>query len=322
MKALVYTGVGQLEMQDCPDPTDEFVVKVAGCGICGTDLKTYQKGHHLFRPPTILGHEFCGTVWKAPADCGYAVGDPVLVAPYTECGKCERCTSGTPEMCQDKSYVETGAFCEYVGMPASYLQKGVFRIPEADDAYTLVEPLACVLNGMDHLRSKSPRRALVVGSGPMGALFALLFSTRGIPVTVIEPARLRREAVAGWGIDARESGPVEDGAYDAVIIAVNKRELVTDYLKAVADGGTLLMFSGLGRDEMVCMDAYSIHYREVTISGSFGYAMPHFRQALDLVGEHREQLSRVITHEFPLEDGKKAFELLAAGQAFKIVLHP
>lgn len=322
MKALVYTGIGQLEMREYPDPTDEFIVKVSGCGICGTDLKTYQKGHHLFTPPTILGHEFCGTVWKAPAGCGYKLGEPVLIAPYVECGKCERCNSGTPEMCQQKSYVETGAFCEYVGMPASYIQKGVFRIPEAEDAYTLVEPLACVLNGMDHIRSKTPRNALVVGSGPMGALFALLFSAKGVPVTVIEPSRLRRETVAGWGIDARESGPVEGQTYDAVIIAVNKRELVTAYMGSVADGGTLLMFSGLGREEMVSVDAYSIHYREVSIAGSFGYALPHFRQALDLVTGHKEEFSRVITHRLPLEDGKKAFDLLAAGQAFKIVLHP
>ncbi|MCX7027053.1 MAG: alcohol dehydrogenase catalytic domain-containing protein, partial [Spirochaetes bacterium] len=70
MRALVYTGIGQLEMRDVPDPEAEFVVKVLGSGICGTDLKTYQKGHHFFPPPAILGHEFYGTVAKAPKGSG------------------------------------------------------------------------------------------------------------------------------------------------------------------------------------------------------------------------------------------------------------
>ena len=322
MKALVYTGIGHLAMQERPEPEADFVVKVLGCGVCGTDLKTYLKGHHFFPPPAVLGHEFFGLVEKAPLASGYSQGDPVVVAPYAECGSCQTCRSGAGTLCKHKSFVEGGAFCEYVGIPADYVATGVFGIPEADDVFALVEPLACVLNGFDHLKLHEGSKALVVGSGPMGALFALVFRAKGIPVTVIEPGAMRREKVASWGIDAREPGTLPAGEYDNIVIAVNKKELISEYVKAVADAGTVLMFSGLSKDEIVAVEAYAIHYREVTLAGSFGYAMRHFRTALSLIKNHRKEFSQVITHRMPLEEGKAAFDLLASGQAFKIILKP
>jgi len=333
MKALVYTGIKQLELKDVPEPSSDFIIKVLGCGICGTDLKTYQKGHHLFSPPAILGHEFYGLVEKAPIGCGYLAGDKVVVAPYAECGFCDVCMRGAGSLCANKHYVEGGAFCEKVGIASDYIEQGVFHIKELDDVYTLVEPLACVLNGFEQLDLKPTSRALVVGAGPMGALFALLFRAKGIPVAVVEPSAQRRERIASWGIEAFEpggaghvespsAGQVEKGIYDIAIIAVNKKELVSEYIRLVADAGTVLMFSGLSSDEIVAIDAYSIHYRQVSLKGSFGYALHHFKEALSLIEAHKEMFSKIITHNFPLERGKEAFEMLASGEALKIVLRP
>ncbi|HNT60218.1 MAG TPA: alcohol dehydrogenase catalytic domain-containing protein [Rectinema sp.] len=333
MKALVYTGIKQLELKDVPEPSSDFIIKVLGCGICGTDLKTYQKGHHLFSPPAILGHEFYGLVEKAPIGCGYLAGDKVVVAPYAECGFCDVCIRGAGSLCANKHYVEGGAFCEKVGIASDYIEQGVFHIKELDDVYTLVEPLACVLNGFEQLDLKPTSRALVVGAGPMGALFALLFRAKGIPVAVVEPSAQRRERIASWGIEAFEpggaghvespsAGQVEKGIYDIAIIAVNKKELVSEYIRLVADAGTVLMFSGLSSDEIVAIDAYSIHYRQVSLKGSFGYALRHFKEALSLIEAHKEMFSKIITHNFPLERGKEAFEMLASGEALKIVLRP
>ena len=349
MKALVYTGIKQLELKDVPEPSSDFIIKVLGCGICGTDLKTYQKGHHLFSPPAILGHEFYGLVEKAPLGCGYLAGDKVVVAPYAECGFCDVCMRGAGSLCANKHYVEGGAFCEKVGIASDYIEQGVFHIKELDDVYTLVEPLACVLNGFEQLDLKPTSRALVVGAGPMGALFALLFRAKGIPVAVVEPSAQRRERIASWGIEAFEPGGaghvespsagrvenarpeqaeiarpgrVENDFYDIAIIAVNKKELVSEYIRLVADAGTVLMFSGLSSDEIVAIDAYSIHYRQVSLKGSFGYALRHFKEALSLIEAHKEMFSKIITHNFPLERGKEAFEMLASGEALKIVLRP
>lgn len=322
MKALMYLGVGRLELQDIPEPKDDFVVKILGCGICGTDLKTFQKGHHMFPPPALLGHEFYGRVHRTPAGTGYEVGDLVALAPYYECGVCPVCGIGVGELCPQKLYIASGAFCEYVGVPESYVERGVFRLDSEDDVFTLVEPLACVLNGAEHLRIRPTSRVLVVGGGPMGALFALFFSTRGLPVAVVEPERLRRERIASWGIETYDPGTVELGTYDNVVIAVNKAELFDRYLREVADGGTVLMFSGLRKGETVSLDAYSIHYREVSLVGSFGYARAHFAQALEIIKGNTEAFSRIITHRIPLEDGGRGFELLSTGEALKVVLKP
>jgi len=322
MRALMYLGVGKLAMRDVPFPGDGFVVKVSGCGICGTDLKTYRNGHHLFPPPTILGHEFYGRVARAPSDSGYREGDLVVVAPYGECGVCEACARGAGALCRDKGFVEGGAFCEYVGIPSAYAAKGLYRIPDEDDVYALVEPLACVLNGMSHLRLRASSRVLVVGGGPMGALFALCFTARGLPIAVAEPARRRRELIASWGIEAVEPEAVEVGRYDNVVVAVNKAELFDVYVRGVADAGTVLMFSGLPKGEAVRIDSHSIHYREVSLVGSYGYALPHFEAALGMIRQDPALFSKVITHQLPLEDGARGFELLAEGEALKIVLRP
>jgi L-iditol 2-dehydrogenase len=244
------------------------------------------------------------------------------VAPYGECGKCAVCGRGAGELCQSKDYVDGGAFCEYVGIPEGYAAKGLFRIPREDDCFALVEPLACVLNGIERLDLRASSRVLVVGSGPMGALFALCFKSRGVGVAVVEPARPRRERVASWGIDAFEPGAVDPGKYDKIVVAVNKAELFEEYLKLVADAGTVLMFSGLPKGEVVKTDSYSIHYREVSLVGSYGYALPHFRRALAMIEADRDLFSAVITHRLPLAEGQVGFDLLAAGEAFKVILRP
>jgi len=322
MKALMYTGIGQLEIRDVPMPEDEFIIKVSGCGVCGTDLKTYIRGHHMFKPPAILGHEFYGTVHRAPQNCGFKEGDTVVAAPYCDCGECWVCRRSGGQMCRYKSFIPSGAFCEYVGVPSDYISKGIFRIDRDDDVYTLVEPLACVINGAEHLKVTDCSNIAIIGSGPMGALFALLFSNNGLPVSVIEPSEIRRNLISSWGIECYEPGQADIGAFDNIIIAVNKAELVNEYVTQVADGGTVLVFGGLPKDVALSIDSYSVHYREVTLTGSSGFSIKHFKKALEMIKASPEKFSKVITHRLPLEQGKEGFELLKKAEPLKMVLKP
>lgn len=326
MKALMYNGIGQMDIENVPEPQGELIVKVLGCGICGTDLKTFLKGHHFFKPPTILGHEFYGTVAKAPEGHDFKVGDTVVVAPYYECGECDHCRRGVPQLCKHKKYVD-GAFCEYVSVPVDY-PKGIYRIPverigaENADVFTLVEPLACVLNGTEHLDVHENSRVLVVGGGPMGILFALFYQQQQVPVTVVEPNEDRRSKLQSWGIPCVRPEDADPSSYDNIVVAVNKADLVADYVKRVSDGGTVLVFSGLKKEDAIITDSYSIHYREVTMTGSCGFASAHFRKAYEMISAAPQHYRRLITHRFPLERGLEAFELLQKGGAFKVVLEP
>lgn len=326
MKALVYEGIGKLELEDIPFQGGDIEIRVLGCGICGTDLKTFLNGHHMFPPHSILGHEFYGEVAKCPEGLGLVPGDIVTAAPYFECGHCPACEAGLGEMCARKHYVSTGAFCERISVGRDYID-GIFKIPKSLDedlrkAFVLTEPLACVLNGIGHLNLRDRSRVLVAGGGPMGMLFAYSLAQKGRPVTVAEPNPRRRGFLLEKGFDAIEPGKADASAYDNAVIAVNNGELVGDYARRIADGGRILVFSGLGKGTELRIDAHSIHYRQVSVTGSSGFALEHFRAAFRLIAQNPARYRSLVTHQFPLERGPEAFELLRKGEALKTILVP
>ena len=322
MRALMYTGIRQLEVQELPEPAGDFVVGVLGCAICGTDLKTYLQGHPKFKPPMILGHEFIGRVLRAPEGCGFSADDIVNVAPYGECGVCGLCRRGAGELCSNKDYSPTGSFCEMVEIPLQFAARGLIKMDTPDFAYVLSEPLACVLCALEMLDITDDSRALIIGGGPMGALFAEALSGRGVPVSISEINPLRAGRLKGWGFDVRAPGDVNYGEYDNIVVAVNKPELVGDAVRDIADCGTVHMFSGMPASSMIDVSAYSIHYRKVRLVGCSGFALRHFSAAHDIIKADPGRYRKLITHYFKMEEGAGAFELLSEGNAFKVLIQP
>ena len=322
MKALMYLGDRTLEVQSVPEPKGAFVVRVSGCDICGTDLKTYLHGHPNFTPPCILGHEFVGTVERAPAGSGFVPGDPVVVAPYGECGECERCLRGAGELCRNKYLVSSGAFCELVEVPLEFVEKGVIKLDAPDDAFTLVEPLACVLTAMDKMRITKASNVLIAGGGPMGMLFALMLRSQGVRATISEPVETRRAQVSALGVTAILPETVAASEYDNIVVAVNLPSLVEEYVQSVGDNGTVHVFAGMPGGTAFTLDARAIHYRGVTVTGSSGFNLPAFHRAYGIIKADPAHFRRLITHRFPLERATEAFETLAEGKAFKIMIQP
>ena len=322
MKALLYLGEKRLSVTDVPDPSGAFLVRVHGCTICGTDLKTYLHGHPKFVPPCILGHEFIGTVERAPEACGFVVGDPVVVAPYGECGTCELCMRGAGELCRNMHRISTGAFCELVEVPEDFIRSGVIKLDELNDAYTLVEPLACVLTAMNKIRFSDRSRVLIAGGGPMGTLFALMLKAKGMDVAVSEPDALRRERLRAFGVVAEEPGAIDASKFDVIIVAVNLPALAEQYVSTIADGGTVHVFAGMQKDVRLAVDAYSVHYRGVTLTGSSGFNLPMFRAAYDIIRGDKQRFLQLITHVFELNDAVEALETQSSGKAFKVLIRP
>ena len=323
MKALMYVAEKSLKVQEVPAPEGDFIVHVEGCTVCGTDLKTFLHGHPFFKPPTILGHEFYGKVEKAPADSGYRAGDYVVVAPYGECGGCEKCRQGLPELCENKKYVETGAFCEYVSVPADFVKDGVILLPGPQPVYALTEPLACVLTALEQLDIKKDDQVLIIGGGPMGTLAAMTLLEEKVDVKVAELNPARREKLTEWGIpcDTLEACYGQQ-AYDKILVAVNVAPLVEEAVTKVKSGGKVHVFAGLPKDVMLNIRAYDLHYRFVKIMGCSGFALPAFHRAFAMIEKNPGRYEPLITHSFPLEKGQEAFEMLARGEAFKIMIKP
>ena len=323
MKALMYIGDQQLEVQEIPKPDGPFLVKVLGCTICGTDLKTWKQGHPYFKPPTILGHEFYGQVEKAPEESGYRPGDYVVVAPYGECGECEICTSGVPELCENKDYVATGAFCETVEVPLSFVDRGVIRLDGPDYVYALTEPLACVLTAINQLEIKASDRVLIVGGGPMGTLAAMTLLEQGVDVAVGEINPDRQSKLREWGIPCDTTDHWYAGEkFDKIIVAVNIPALIVEAVNQVKSGGKVHVFAGLPSDAVLPIPAKALHYRFVQIMGCSGFAIPTFRRAFEMIKKNPARYQPLITHRFPLEKGQEAMQTLAKGEAFKIMIEP
>ena len=246
----------------------------------------------------------------------------MVVAPYYGCGECDVCKKEAGSLCQNQSYVDYGAFSEYVGINPSFVKKGVFPISAADDVYTLVEPLACVINGVKHLNIYPHSKVLIVGGGPMGVLFAQLLKAKGVELAVAEPSETRRNLISSMGISCYQPDEVNGKDYDNIVIAVNRKELVEQYIEKVADAGTVLLFGGLKRGEDPAVSSHAVHYRQVSLTGTYGFDIAHFREALEMVEGNKETFRQLITHRLPMEEGEKAFGMLQRAEALKIVLVP
>ena len=312
-----------MEVQNVPEPQGDIIVRVKGCTVCGTDLKTYLHGHPYFKPPTILGHEFYGVVEKAPEGHRFKVGDYAVVAPYGECGKCENCRRGFPELCENKDYVETGAFCERVSVPLSFAERGMIKLAGPDEVYALTEPLACVLTGINQLGIGPEDNVLIIGGGPMGTLAAMTLTGQAKAVRVGEINGKRREKLTEWGlITAATDDCYAEMKYDKIIVAVNVKALVEEAVQKVRAGGKVHVFAGLPSDTVLNIRAYDMHYRFVTLTGCSGFALPAFYEAFKRIQADPDRYRKLITHHFPLEKGQEAMETLSRGDAFKIMIEP
>ena len=323
MKALMYIGDQQMEVREINAPDGAFLVKVLGCTVCGTDLKTWKQGHPYFKPPTILGHEFYGRVERAPEESGYKPGDYVVVAPYGECGECEMCRSGVPQLCENKDYVETGAFCEMIEVPLSFVERGVIKLEGPDYVYALTEPLACVLTALDQLEIRPSDKVLIVGGGPMGTLAAMTLLEQGVDVRVGEINPKRQDKLREWGIPCETTDHwYAQEKYDKIVVAVNVPALIEEAVRKVKSGGKVHVFAGLPSDTELKIPAKDLHYRFVQIMGCSGFAIPAFRRAFAMIKKNPARYQALITHRFPLEKGQEAMETLAKGEAFKIMIEP
>jgi L-iditol 2-dehydrogenase len=151
MKAVLYEAPKSISFRDVPDPavdTDTILIKVSYSFICATDIKTYRQGHPHIVPPTILGHEFSGIVESVGSDVeSFSVGDCVTGSPFINCGTCESCFRGRPEVCSARKFPSNGAFAERIAMTNEYAKLGLFTVrPTFLRQAALSEPVACVLN--------------------------------------------------------------------------------------------------------------------------------------------------------------------------------
>jgi L-iditol 2-dehydrogenase len=190
----------------------------------------------------------------------------------------------------------------------------------------LVEPLHTVINGQDVVGIERGDHVLVLGLGPMGILHAAYAASRGARVVAVDPrsdrAAISRTLLRGVTLDVLDGPSISDSdPFDVVIVAVGQRRPVEEGLALVAPGGRILAFAGLPTDDrMLPLDLNDLHYRQVTLAGSFGGTPQTFRRAAAWLEAHPLDIAALAPDRFPLIAARAAFEAAGAGRRLKTLL--
>ncbi|HVZ84241.1 MAG TPA: zinc-dependent dehydrogenase [Terracidiphilus sp.] len=350
MRAVVYRGVNDMRVEAVPVPrigAGELLVKIATCGICGTDLKKIHTGSHS--APRIFGHEMAGTIVAAGEGVqGYSVGDRVMVFHHVPCNECYYCRKGTPAQCPLYKKVGVtagfepsgGGFAEYIRvMDFVVTQGGVVRIPDGIpfEQAAFIEPVNTVLKGVKLLNLEPDDTVLVIGQGPIGLMHAVLANRIAGKVLTSDLYSERHAIAAKFGlkhpIDAGRENVVErvleetDGrGVDAVVLAVGGTALVRTAIDAARPGGRVMLFAQTQRGE-VTIDPAAVCVDEKTLLGSYSSSFGILQEVTSLVFNGYKadfDLTRLISHRYAMEDAVEAIDIASHPKAdsMKIMIEP
>jgi L-iditol 2-dehydrogenase len=340
MRAVVYLGSEQIELRrvSIPQPkAGEILVQVRAATTCGTDVKTYRRGHPKFPPPFIFGHEFGGDIVKlGETVSGFRPGMRVTANVFAECGQCFYCQHGQGNLCENLVY-NFGAFAEYMIIPISIVKRTTFEIPEhvSYAQAAVVEPLATVVGSQRLIAIRPGETVAILGAGgPVGLMhqqMALLAGARRVIAVGHSPARLQVAADLGAEvvINARQIDAVEAirdltegrGA-DVVIECAGSLSAWEDAVRMVRRGGRVLWFGGLPGGTRVTLDAAQLHYGAITLVNSHGGTAEDAREAFRLITSGEVNVQALLSGELPLEGVETALKKMISGEVIKMVINP
>jgi threonine dehydrogenase-like Zn-dependent dehydrogenase len=343
MRAARLVAPGQIEIVDAPRPTagpGEVVLKVAANSLCGSDLSAFRGLHPRIRPPTVLGHEFAGTVAEiGPQVENVTLGMRVCAEPNLACGRCRYCRRGQPNICLDYRVIGEedglgGACAEYAKVPAEQLYHLPDRVSFEEGA--LVQPLSISYHAVrDRAELVDGELALILGAGPIGLgvlLAAKSFGARTIVADVLDyrlefAERLGADVVVNSG-EADLDAVVQDesdgyGAHVAFeAVGGGQSETLDQALRLTERGGRVIVLGSFASNAAP-FRVVDFKFRELDVRGSQGHPNT-FRPTLDLIALGALPARELITHRVPLEGIGEAFRLLEAKEegVMKVVVEP
>ena len=330
----IFRGNGVLEYveRDAPqiETVDDVLVQIEACGICGTDLNILAvPPAHKAPPGIVIGHEGVGIV-KAigPAVQSVRPGDRVVIANRLTCGQCDYCRRGLDNQCTNYQTIGTtidGAFAPTLRAPARALWKIDPSVPRDDAA--LFEPLSCAVGSVKRAPFQPGDNVAIIGAGPMGLLFALLYRTLGAgKIILLDVAPYRLEFAQEMGMDAALNVTQVDAAAevkrltgigaDIVVDAVGNQ--MSQALQLARRGGQVILF-GLRPHDNPPVNQYTITRYDLTVHGTFVGLHP-FAQTIQLLESRRIQPSVLVTHRLPLAELERGVELMRTQQAMKVLI--
>lgn len=340
MKAAVFHGPDRpVTIQDLPTPkagAGEIVVRVAGCGVCHTDLHYVDHGTPTFKPPPlVLGHEVAGTV----SEVGHGVedfvpGDAVLLAAVLSCGHCEACRVGRENLCENGVMLGNhadGGYAEYVKAPA----RDAFHLPPEIppvEGSIIADAVTTPYHAVVNRGNVTPGDwAVVVGCGGVGLNVVQVAVTVGARVIAVDLSERKLEWAAHLGAVAvvnasavdrvdKEVRRLTGGGAHVAFEVVGRSETQQTALSCLRTGGRLVLVGY--SPEAMSLNAGRVMFRELEVVGSLGCRPVDYPRVIELVRQGRIRVEPLVTHRFALEDINDAFETLRSGEAIRAVVTP
>ncbi len=340
MKVGMYYSNSRVEVQEMDVPAvgeNEILVKVAACGICGSDIMEWYR---IKKAPLVLGHELCGEVVKTGAGItGFKKKDRVFSTHHVPCGGCHYCLNGHETACEVFQKVNNhtpGGFSQFLKISGKSLQTGTFLLPEgvSYDQATFVEPLGTAVRGLRAAKLKPGDSVVILGSGIIGLLMIKLAKALGAGrIIATDVNELRLQAAARYGAEHTVNAAADVGAAvrelnngrpaDKVILCTGALPAARQSVACVDKGGIIVFFAVPKPGEEIGIDFNPFWRNDVTIKTCYGAAPLDNRQALELLRCGRVRVDDMITHRFPLERIGEGFNAAARGEdCLKVLIYP
>jgi L-iditol 2-dehydrogenase len=333
------TAPRTIEWRDSAAPKPgrgEVLVRIRAALTCGTDLKTYRRGHPKLQYGPF-GHEASGDVVAIGKDFErFAKGDAIMWVQTAPCGSCEQCERGFENLCEHLfDDIALGAYGDELLLPANVVRQNVYKKPDKLSYIeaAFLEPFACVVHGWNVLRRADARRPLpsdvvIIGAGTIGLLHLIYAVRAGVNTTVIARGGARRGLASSLGaktvIDAEDAPAIEAlaGSAAAVIECAGTQQTWTQAAGLARSGGRVLLFSGLPSGAMAEFDAAKIHYGEIALLGAFHFTPADVREAYELLGRGGIDVKPLVSGVEKMEDIVDVFDRLDRREGYKFALVP
>ena len=293
------------------------IVKVLGCGLCGSDIVKFRE--HISKDGTVLGHEIVAEIVEINSDTKFKTGEKIVTSHHIPCGTCDYCRHGNVSMCKHfkNTNIRPGGFSEYVYLSEEHLQNVAHPMPEnlSEIEASFYEPLGCCVRAVKRAKLMDGSKVLVVGLGSIGILMSQALKAYGMNVMGCDLIQDRIERLQNLGIDAVDSRDLEQAElFDAVFMTSGADKAIDVALKTIKSGGTILVFSSTPHNTGYPNN--EIYYRELTVLGSYSPAPVDLKDSLELLRTGKVNVKDLSTI-YSLDDIQKAFDDTIANRIMK-----
>ncbi len=331
MKVAKLYKFNEIKIEEIPIPeikSNEALVKVKVCGICSGDVMPWYIER---KAPLVLGHEISGEIVKIGSSIRDEIklkeGDRVFVHHHAPCMHCSYCKRGDHVQCETwrTSKIYPGGISEYIILPEVILKNDTLKIPDhvSFEEAALIEPVACVVKSLSRANIKRGDTILIVGLGVMGQIHIMLSKEFGaFKVIGVDMVDFRLQKALESGADEvinfknenvfKKLQDITKGIMaHSVIVGPGDIKVIEFYLKALAKGGTLLIFTPTPPEQKISLLLNDLYFNDITITTSYSCGPYDTKKALELISSKKINHNLLITHEFRIEDTQKAYEITA-----------